>query len=181
MLGYLFSAWLLNKKQIRLLPSLSSPNSLRIEPSAYVQEKEIEKLYHALKELCLILKEKRTCDLLKFLCYNDFFSDNKNNKNSKIENFFPTEIEQAKEQTYKVAFIGHYAFTTKEIRMMEKDLCRASDTAIRIITGNTLCGSFVLVLKDESLPVVAATEEIAFGHWLIQELPPFIQWKVSEN
>ncbi len=51
-LGYLFSGWLFHNKNIRVLPSLSKPESLRLEPSVYIREENMDDFCIALDEIC---------------------------------------------------------------------------------------------------------------------------------
>ena len=129
--GYLFGAWFLNKHQIRILPTLSTPNALRIEPSAYITKQETDKFCNALAELCQLLKDQHTYDLLTFLMDDDPFDEKQ--EATMPTYFFDPVLATAKEGAVKVAFIAHYVLGLKEIRMLENDLCRASDTGLRIL------------------------------------------------
>ena len=75
--GYLFSAWFLNRYRIRIFPTLSAPNTLRIEPSAYINREEIEKVCNAVDDLCGIIRDKRMYDLFSFLMDDDPFMEEK--------------------------------------------------------------------------------------------------------
>jgi len=54
-LGYVAAAYLLNHHNIRVAPTLSSRNTLRIAPSAYISTAELDKFGLALAQLCEIL------------------------------------------------------------------------------------------------------------------------------
>ncbi len=129
--GYLFSAWFFHKHRIRLFPTLSAPDTLRIEPSAFFTEAEANRFCLALEDLCHILYEKRVYDLFSFLMDDDPFDDNKG--------AFPeighyqTFLEEPAARAAKVAFIAHMVNPVNELRMLEPDLCRASDTGLRIL------------------------------------------------
>jgi acetylornithine/succinyldiaminopimelate/putrescine aminotransferase/predicted amino acid dehydrogenase len=56
MLGYLFSGTLLYQENIRIAPTLSSPYTLRIEPSLYTTQSEFKKIYKSLKNLTVAIK-----------------------------------------------------------------------------------------------------------------------------
>ena len=51
-LGYIFSSYFFHTHNIRIFPTLSAPNVLRVEPSAYLNETNIKVFVNALKELC---------------------------------------------------------------------------------------------------------------------------------
>ena len=51
-LGYLASAYLLNSHRIRVVPTLSSPLTLRIEPSAYISQADLGRFLEAVAAMC---------------------------------------------------------------------------------------------------------------------------------
>ena len=129
--GYFFAAWFFHKHRIRVFPTLSAPETLRVEPSAFLTEKEADRFCLALEELCQILVEKRLYDLFSFLMDDDPFDDNKGAL-PEIGRY-RTIVEDASPGAEKVAFIAHFVNPVNELRMLEPDLCRASDTGLRIL------------------------------------------------
>ncbi|MCX6252381.1 MAG: aminotransferase class III-fold pyridoxal phosphate-dependent enzyme [Bacteroidetes bacterium] len=129
--GYLLSAWFFHKHHIRLFPTLSAPATLRVEPSAWFTEGEANRFYNALEDLCMILREKRLYDLFSFLMDDDPFDDHKGAL-PKIGHY-KTILEEPAAGAKKVAFIAHFVNPVNELRMLEPDLCRASDTGLRIL------------------------------------------------
>jgi len=129
--GYLFAAWFFHRHRIRIFPTLSAPETLRIEPSAYLTEGEANHFLKALEELCRILEEKRLYDLLSFLMDHDLFDDNKGLL--PVFGHYRTHLEEPLPGAEKVAFIAHFVNPVNELRMLEPDLCRASDTGLRIL------------------------------------------------
>ncbi|WP_310728222.1 aminotransferase class III-fold pyridoxal phosphate-dependent enzyme [Streptomyces sp. N2A] len=63
-LGYLLSGYLLRQERIRIAPTGSAGNVLRIQPSAYLTDEEIEQLRGALDRLCRILRYEDTLHLV---------------------------------------------------------------------------------------------------------------------
>lgn len=55
-LGYLAAAYFLNVHCIRVAPTLSEPFTLRLQPSAYVDKKELDRFIEALKSFCQALQ-----------------------------------------------------------------------------------------------------------------------------
>ena len=51
-LGFLVASYLLNTHNIRVLPTLSNPNTLRIEPSAYITKQDLRQFLAALMTAC---------------------------------------------------------------------------------------------------------------------------------
>ncbi len=166
--GLLLSACMLLKHRIRILPSISSPNVLRVEPSAYITDNEINKLVFALEDLCENLENNRMYDLLRPLMDNDPFSDNKGKKPD-IGPIF-TGLEEPLPNAKKVGIIAHFVYPNDELRALDKDLCDASDTGLRILSNrfqtlmqakpfllfskNIMCGkihlSFIALAIDSS-------------------------------
>ncbi|MEI7726385.1 MAG: aminotransferase class III-fold pyridoxal phosphate-dependent enzyme [Bacteroidota bacterium] len=129
--GYLFSAWFFHKHRIRVFPTLSAPDTLRIEPSAFITEMEADQFCHALEDLCRILHEKKLYDLLSFMMDDDPFDDH---KGALPEiGHYQTILEAPAKGAKKVAFMAHFVDPVNELRMLEPDLCRASDTGLRIL------------------------------------------------
>jgi acetylornithine/succinyldiaminopimelate/putrescine aminotransferase/predicted amino acid dehydrogenase/acyl-coenzyme A synthetase/AMP-(fatty) acid ligase len=129
--GYLFSAWLLNCHQIRMFPTLSAPNTLRIEPSAYLTRQESDRICIAIDELCSIITGKKMYDLFLFLMDNDTFSEDKKGLDPGV--VYKQNLEPPADGSTKVAFIAHFAFPLRELRMLVPDFARASDTGLRIL------------------------------------------------
>ena len=66
-LGWLASAYLLNHHDIRIAPTISQPFTLRVEPSAYVDPRELRRFVDALELFCRGLHEGDSAHLLGFL------------------------------------------------------------------------------------------------------------------
>ena len=56
LLGYVVAGHLLREHGVRMAPTLSNPNTLRIQPSAYVGEKEIEQFVEAFEQALRLLQ-----------------------------------------------------------------------------------------------------------------------------
>ncbi len=130
MLGYLLAGWLLNVHNIRMLPSLSKPNSLRIEPSCYIDDDEINKFCIILEEMCGLLRDKKMYELLRFLMNGDPYPDK---MFPVFEGLFPQEIDTPAEGAVKAGFIGNFTLSHRELQVIEPDLVQASDTGLRIL------------------------------------------------
>jgi len=55
-LGYAAAAYLLNVQRVRVLPTLSNPLTLRIQPSAYVSEAHMDRAAAAIEALCTAMR-----------------------------------------------------------------------------------------------------------------------------
>ncbi|HLP71406.1 MAG TPA: aminotransferase class III-fold pyridoxal phosphate-dependent enzyme [Bacteroidales bacterium] len=130
LLGYLLTAWLLNNHNIRVLPSLSAPLSLRLEPSYLVPDEEIERFGKALEELCMLCSEKRLYSLLKFLMNGDPYTDR---QNPVFEGSFPQKEDIPLPGSVTAGFIGNFTISHRELQLIEPDLGQASDTGLRLL------------------------------------------------
>jgi acetylornithine/succinyldiaminopimelate/putrescine aminotransferase/predicted amino acid dehydrogenase len=128
--GYLFAAWFLNRHRIRIFPTLSAPHALRIEPSAFIGEEETDRFCMALEELCRILRERRTYDLFSVIMDDDPFDD-RPAPDERFDHYDP-HLEAPADGAVRVAFVAHFAYPIREMRMLEPDMIRASDTGLRI-------------------------------------------------
>lgn len=128
--GYLFSGWLLNMHDIRVLPSLSKPNSLRIEPSFYLKETEMQVFCNAFDELCTLCSHKRIYELCKFLMNGDSYPDK---MFPVFSGMFPYQTEQPAKNAIKAGFIANFTLPHRELQVIEPDFRKASDTGLRIL------------------------------------------------
>lgn len=128
-LGYIFSAYFFHTHRIRIFPTLSAPNVLRIEPSAYLEKGDITSFVDALRELCKIVRSEDTYELLAPLMEGDTFEDHHQMENKR----YTTTLEQPEEDGKKVAFIAHYTHPVEDMKMTIPELNKASDTGIRIL------------------------------------------------
>ena len=65
-LGYVAASYLLNVQRVRVLPTLSEPLTLRIQPSAYIGEAEMDRAAAALEALCIALRAADVMHLTGF-------------------------------------------------------------------------------------------------------------------
>jgi acetylornithine/succinyldiaminopimelate/putrescine aminotransferase/acyl-coenzyme A synthetase/AMP-(fatty) acid ligase/predicted amino acid dehydrogenase len=65
--GYFAASYLLHRHNVRVLPTVSAPNVLRIEPSAYLTPVDIYHLTFSLNELCHQIESDNVADLVRHL------------------------------------------------------------------------------------------------------------------
>lgn len=131
LMGLFFSSYLLRKHNIRILPTLSAPNILRVEPSAYITTAEIDRFADALEELAEKLDGLKLYELCLPLLDGDPFEDNKGKKPK--QGYFYTHIDKPAPGSVQVAFIAHFTYPLDELRLLEKEFCQASDTGLRLL------------------------------------------------
>lgn len=107
LLGYIISGYLLHEHRIRVAPTLSSNTTIRLEPSAYIDIEDCNKLIFSIERLCEIIYKRNIYELIKFILNEETFGTY-----NAIENF-RKEIEDndCSKDDYKnirkVAFLGH--------------------------------------------------------------------------
>lgn len=105
LLGYLLSGYLLNKYRIRIAPSLSNNNVIRIEPSAYIPINECRRLIVAIRQIAEIIHKQNTFLLLRYLVLDDQIND------IEIEDYRHYYVNSydnlSDESITKVGFVGH--------------------------------------------------------------------------
>lgn len=131
MTGYVFSSYLLRRSHVRILPTLSAPNILRLEPFAYITDEEIGRAARAFEDLARTIEERRTYDLFRPLMDGDPFDDNKGGEAR--PGLVHPRVDEPAAGAVRVAFIAHFSRPAEELRIIEKDFSRASDTGLRIL------------------------------------------------
>ncbi|GAG78676.1 unnamed protein product, partial [marine sediment metagenome] len=61
------AGYLLNEHRVRVLPMLSSPFTLRLQPSAMISDADIAQMIHALEDVCFRLQTNDVVGLSRFL------------------------------------------------------------------------------------------------------------------
>lgn len=131
MAGYIYASYLYGRHRVRVLPTLSAPNTLRLEPSAYVTDEEIDLAAEAFEDLARTLAEGRLYDLLRPLMDGDPCDDHRGREAR--PGLIPGRAEEPASGAVKVAFVAHFSRPADELRIMERDLSRASDTGLRVL------------------------------------------------
>lgn len=67
MLGFFFASYFLYEHSIRIAPTLSNPQTLRLQPSIYLNDHDIQKIVFAFKSLCRELENNNLSKIFKAL------------------------------------------------------------------------------------------------------------------
>jgi acetylornithine/succinyldiaminopimelate/putrescine aminotransferase/predicted amino acid dehydrogenase len=67
LLGFLVSGWFLREKQIRIAPTLSARATIRLVPSAYIQQADVDRFCAGLEELLDLLRAGDAYRLVRFV------------------------------------------------------------------------------------------------------------------
>jgi acetylornithine/succinyldiaminopimelate/putrescine aminotransferase/predicted amino acid dehydrogenase/acyl-coenzyme A synthetase/AMP-(fatty) acid ligase len=120
--GVVASSYLLNRGGVRVLPTLSAPNVLRVEPSAYVKDDEIEALGRALEELAQAIHERATGRLLEVLVEDEMRFADKVGPTTPEYPGFSARIEAPAPGAVRVAFLSHFVLPEAELAVADPGL-----------------------------------------------------------
>ena len=101
LLGYLVAGLLLNEHGIRIFPTLSSPNTLRLEPSCFIRLDALDHFIAALDSVCRILRGSDMYKLSKFMLRLGDAPRADGPADIRI-------VRDKADQRPKVAFLGHF-------------------------------------------------------------------------
>ena len=119
-LGLLASSYLLNRWNVRVLPSLSAPNTLRIEPSAYVDDAAIGSLDRGLRAFCTAIAWGDLAAVFKVLA-----GDESTLADPEPDLPLPPfcgRIEPPADAAVRVAFLNHFVHPERELALIERSL-----------------------------------------------------------
>lgn len=128
--GYLLAGYLFHRSHIRIFPSLSAHNVLRIEPSLCFGEKELQHLKKGLWDLGYVLDSKDWHELCSPLVFDDPWAPPQNITNKRLQCI---ECEAPLKDAKRVGFLVHYLHGVKEMRSVIPTFSRFSDTALKML------------------------------------------------
>lgn len=123
--GYILCGHLLNKWDIRLMPTLSSPNTLRIQPSAYIAAEHIERLIFALNRLCEAIQKADSGYLLGYLVGRKGLAISDYRKKHSF-------CHEGAADLPKVAFLGHF-IKAKDIGLWDASFDNWEDKELELL------------------------------------------------
>jgi acetylornithine/succinyldiaminopimelate/putrescine aminotransferase/predicted amino acid dehydrogenase len=155
LLGWFAAAYFLNVHDVRVLPTLSAPQTLRIEPSAFVTTAEIERFIEALSMFCLALHRLDLRHLMGLMGTVQTPPSYRMPVKASIHRERPsTDVSQ-------VAFVGHL-LKANDVRLAEPDLADlpSEDLERFFEAGAELLGP--LMLDQRSISSSCRTTHLTF-------------------
>jgi acetylornithine/succinyldiaminopimelate/putrescine aminotransferase/predicted amino acid dehydrogenase/acyl-coenzyme A synthetase/AMP-(fatty) acid ligase len=156
LVGALAAAYLLNRHRLRLLPTISAPDTLRVEPSAYVPDEAVAALAVGLDAFCAAVEARDMAELLGFLVEDEQALDYDAEGEPPIPRLSARQ-EAPAPGAVRVAFINHFMLPERELAMVSPSLGRLSRTARRALFHR-------LVAVSEMKPIVAFAQNLFDGH-----------------
>lgn len=143
-LGYFVSGYMLRTEGIRLAPTGSAPNVLRLEPSAYIESAEIHRLIAAFDRLCAILRHGDTMHLVfpltkpkRGIPRSELITFHHSEPaNPKLPAANGSDRGMAMRPVRKVAFVNHL-INPELLRTVEPSLADMSDAELRQFVLNS--------------------------------------------
>jgi acyl transferase domain-containing protein/acyl-CoA synthetase (AMP-forming)/AMP-acid ligase II/acetylornithine/succinyldiaminopimelate/putrescine aminotransferase/predicted amino acid dehydrogenase/acyl carrier protein len=138
LLGHVAAGYLLNEEHIRVGTTLSSPHTLRLEPSAYIRTEDLDRCVNALDRLCTILERRNSARLIRYVV-----SDRPKSASDPISDWSgspPSEVHDEPSDKTQVAFLGHLidesdllAWDPSLVELIEPDRSRLLRKIHRIV------------------------------------------------
>ncbi len=120
-LGLLASAYLLNRWDVRVLPTLSAPDIIRLEPSAYVDDAAIAQLGRGLDAFCAAVARGDGAELFGFLVAGEPGMDTASPPPAGLPPW-TSRVEAPAPGAARVAFLSHFVAPEREMAMVDRTL-----------------------------------------------------------
>lgn len=127
--GYVVAGHLLHEHAIRIMPTLSNPNTLRIQPSAYISKEQIFQFINALRDVSEIVEKADAGRLLSYLV-------NRSATASTDYRHYDAFEHQAPVGKRKVAFLGHF-IKAKDLALWDPSFENWSVQELEQLIGKT--------------------------------------------
>jgi acetylornithine/succinyldiaminopimelate/putrescine aminotransferase/predicted amino acid dehydrogenase/acyl-coenzyme A synthetase/AMP-(fatty) acid ligase len=131
-LGALAAAYLLNVHDVRVLPTLSCPDVLRLEPSAFIDDAAIARLVHGLENFCRKLTDDDVAGLVGFLAKPEEALVAETMDSAPLPRW-SSVVESPAPGATRVAFLNHFAYPERELAMTEPSMRSLSMAARRAL------------------------------------------------
>jgi acetylornithine/succinyldiaminopimelate/putrescine aminotransferase/predicted amino acid dehydrogenase/acyl-coenzyme A synthetase/AMP-(fatty) acid ligase len=128
LLGVAAASYLLNRHRLRLLPTLSACNTLRVEPSIYISDGDMERLESGLDAFCNAVERKDSAELLGCLVEDEFSLPGGARGEPDLPRF-SCVLETPAPGARRVAFLCHFVMPEREIAMLDPALATLSRAA----------------------------------------------------
>ena len=158
LLGSLAASWLLDRHAVRMLPTLSAPFTLRVEPSAFVRDEDLDQLEAALAALCRALRDRDTGELLGPLVQEEQRLDASPAAPAAPAApagrwSLPVLVHPPAARAARVGFLNHLVHPERELALADPGLARLSRAARRELAHK-------LMALTELRPVMVSAENL---------------------
>lgn len=130
--GYVVAGWFLNEHDIRLQPTLSNTNTIRLEPSAFITEEACDKFIAALRRLVEIVYKQNIYHLTRYIVGKE----RKGAVDEIIDYRKEKQVFETSRHARRVAFIGHFAIVDN-MRGWDEGFSQFTDEELRQFLDTT--------------------------------------------
>lgn len=120
-LGWCVASYLLNRHNIRVLPTLSAPNVLRLEPSAFIDDEAIDALIVGLTKFCEAVEKQDVLHLFGYVLDDSLVNRENLLKPGLNLPGYTCKIETPHPDAHRVLFISHSTSPEIEAEWMHPD------------------------------------------------------------
>jgi acetylornithine/succinyldiaminopimelate/putrescine aminotransferase/predicted amino acid dehydrogenase len=120
-LGWCAASYLLNRQNLRVNPTLSAPNVLRLEPSVFIDDQAIDALVNGVTEMCEAIQKNDVLHLFGYVLDEALVHREKLETPPMKLPPFSSKIEQPHPDAQRVVFISHNFSPEVELEWMHPD------------------------------------------------------------
>ena len=120
-LGWCAASYLLNRQNLRVNPTLSAPNVLRLEPSAFIDDEAIDALINGVTEMCESIQKDDVLHLFGYVLDEALVRREKLYTPPMKLPAWSCKIEQPHPDAQRVVFISHHTSPEVEMEWMHPD------------------------------------------------------------
>lgn len=131
-LGIAIASYLLNRHGLRLLPTLSATSTLRVAPSIYIADEDLDQLERGLESFCTAVERADSAELLDCFVEEELNLPGAQCGEPGLPRF-STALEAPAPGARRIAFLGHFVSPERDIAMIEPGLGALSRSARRIL------------------------------------------------
>jgi len=130
--GGLAAGYLLNRHGVRVMPTLSAPNTLRVEPSVYVDDAAIDRLVNALRAWCKAVRDRDVAELFGFLVEEEERLADPTPPPEDLPSAYAL-VQPPAPDAARVAFLSHFVLPERELILMGPGMEALSLTSRRAL------------------------------------------------
>lgn len=166
-LGWCAASYLLNRQNLRINPTLSAPNVLRLEPSAFIDDAAIDALIQGVTEMCEAIQKDDVLHLFGYVLDESLLRREKLYTPGMQLPPFTCIVEKPHPDAQRVLFISHNTSPDIELEWMHPDW-RALNPVARV----ELMRQMAMVVDYK--PTVGNAQNILKNKvWFLNVLVPF--------
>jgi acetylornithine/succinyldiaminopimelate/putrescine aminotransferase/predicted amino acid dehydrogenase/acyl-coenzyme A synthetase/AMP-(fatty) acid ligase len=152
--GLLASAYLLNRWGVRILPTLSAPSMLRVEPSAWVDDEAIAQLERGLRAFCGAIEDGNTAEIVGVLIERELKRTVPGSRSGPLlSRTYNVHIDSPPRGAVRVGFLKHFVLPEQEVAFIEPSFRGIPHDAQR-------------ALYDRLMPLLECKPSISFARSL---------------